>query len=223
MDRDDPAYRDQSDYTPSLLRLYDPIVLGVVASAVWRRPRSRLVEGYRQHIRDRHLDVGPGAGYFIEHSGLPDGSRVTILDPNPNVLDHAARRLQRLAITAMEADVLKALPVVGLACLDRCRARRLRSPMACCSAPRSSARPGHRPGCRAAGSPPSTGGAHSTTSKTPRTAFAGSSPGRSIRSSSRSSARSRSSLQRLHGETGAPSTLPMACTGGSTAHCRRDR
>ena len=31
MDRDDPAYRGQADYTPFLLRLYDPIVLGVVA------------------------------------------------------------------------------------------------------------------------------------------------------------------------------------------------
>jgi SAM-dependent methyltransferase len=113
MDRDDPAYRGQNDYTPSLLRLYDPIVLGVVAKAVWRCPTSRLVEGYRQHIRDRHLDVGPGTGYFIEHSGLPDGSRVTILDPNPNVLGHAARALRRLDITAVEADVLKPLPVAG--------------------------------------------------------------------------------------------------------------
>jgi SAM-dependent methyltransferase len=113
MDRDDPAYRGQSDYTRSLLRLYDPVVLGVVAKAVWRCPTSRLVEGYRQHIRDRHLDVGPGTGYFLEHSGLPDRSRVTILDPNPNVLDHAARRLRRLDVTAVEADVLKPLPVDG--------------------------------------------------------------------------------------------------------------
>jgi SAM-dependent methyltransferase len=113
MDRDDPAYRGQSDYTRSLLRLYDPVVLGVVAKAVWRCPTSRLVEGYRQHIRDRHLDVGPGTGYFLERSGLPDRSRVTILDPNPNVLDHAARRLRRLDVTAVEADVLKPLPVDG--------------------------------------------------------------------------------------------------------------
>jgi SAM-dependent methyltransferase len=113
VDRDDPAFRGQSDYTPSLLRLDDPIVLGVVAKAVWRCPTSRLVEGYRRHIRDRHLDVGPGTGYFIEHSGIPDGSRVTILDPNPNVLDHAARHLRRLDITAIEADVLKPLPVAG--------------------------------------------------------------------------------------------------------------
>jgi SAM-dependent methyltransferase len=113
MDRDDPAYRGQSDYTRPLLKLYDPLVLGPIARFVWRCPTTRLVEGYRQHIRDRHLDVGPGTGYFIEHSGLPDGSRVTILDPNANVLDHASRRLRRLDITTVQADVLKPLPVDG--------------------------------------------------------------------------------------------------------------
>jgi SAM-dependent methyltransferase len=116
MDRDDPAYRGQSEYTRSLLRVYDHVVLGFAARVVWRCPTARLVDGYRRHIRDRHLDVGPGTGYFIERSGLPDGSRVTILDPNRNVLDHASRRLGRLGrldITAVEADVLKPLPVDG--------------------------------------------------------------------------------------------------------------
>lgn len=113
MDRDDPAYRGQSDYTRLLLDVYDPVVLGVVARLVWRCPTSRLLERYRQHIRDRHLDVGPGTGYFLERSGLPDGSRVTILDPNPNVLDHVSRRLRRLDVTSVEADVLKPLPVEG--------------------------------------------------------------------------------------------------------------
>ncbi len=113
MDRDDPAYRGQSDYTRTLLRVYDPMVLGLVAWSVWRCPTSRLVEGYRRHIRDRHLDVGPGTGYFIDRSGLPDGSRVTILDPNANVLDHASRRLRRFEVTTVQADVLKPLPVDG--------------------------------------------------------------------------------------------------------------
>jgi SAM-dependent methyltransferase len=116
MDPDDPAYRGQSDYTRTLLKVYDPLVLGFVSWFVWRCPTARLVEGYRQHIRDRHLDVGPGTGYFIEQSGLANGSRVTILDPNANVLNHASRRLQRprrLNVTAVEADVLKPLPVAG--------------------------------------------------------------------------------------------------------------
>jgi hypothetical protein len=110
MDRDDPAYAGQSDYTRPLLKVYDRVVLGFVSWFVWHCPTSRLQEPYRRHIRNGHLDVGPGTGYFIERSGLPDGSRVTIVDPNRNVLNHASRRLRHLDVTAVEADVLKPLP-----------------------------------------------------------------------------------------------------------------
>jgi SAM-dependent methyltransferase len=113
MDRSDPAYRGQADYSPLLLKLYDPIVIGVVSRVVWRFPVKLLTDLYRSRIRERHLDVGPGTGYLLDHSGLADGSRVTILDPNPNVLRHVARRLRRLDVRTIEADVLKPLPVEG--------------------------------------------------------------------------------------------------------------
>jgi SAM-dependent methyltransferase len=113
MERTDPAYKGQADYTPLLLNLYDPIVLGVVAGLVWRVPAEPLLDNYRRNIRDGHLDIGPGTGYCIERSGLPDGSNVTILDPNPDVLRHASRKLARFDLTAVEADVLKPLPVEG--------------------------------------------------------------------------------------------------------------
>ena len=113
MDRDDPAYRGQADYNPAFLRVYDGLVLGVFARFVWRMSTGDLVRLYREQIRPNHLDVGPGTGYFLEHAGLPDGSRVTIVDPNPNVLRHVTRRLERLDVTAVEADVLKPLPTPG--------------------------------------------------------------------------------------------------------------
>lgn len=113
MDKSDPAYRGQADYSGFLLRLYDPLVLGPISRYVWRAPAELAVAMYRKHIRPNHLDVGPGTGYFIDHAGLPAGSRVTILDPNPNVLRHVARRLRDLDVTAVEADVLKPLPVAG--------------------------------------------------------------------------------------------------------------
>lgn len=111
MERDDPAYAGQSEYTPFFLKIYDPVILGFLTRVVWRCPTTVLVERYRSHIRAPHLDVGPGTGYFLERAGLPEGSPVTLLDPNTNVLDHAARRLQRLDITAVEADVFKPLPI----------------------------------------------------------------------------------------------------------------
>jgi SAM-dependent methyltransferase len=113
MDRNDPAYRGQADYSPPMLAIYDRFVIGFVSWFVWRTPIEPIMSAYRQHIRDGHLDVGPGTGWFIERSSLPDGSRVTLVDPNPNVLSHAARKLTRLDVTTVEADVLKPLPVDG--------------------------------------------------------------------------------------------------------------
>ena len=113
MDRNDPAYRGQSDYSPALLRLYDPLVLGPIARFVWRFPLEKFGGFYPEHISPNHLDVGPGTGYFLEHAGLPDGTRVTILDPNTNVLRYVKGRLRRLDVTAVEADVLKPFPIPG--------------------------------------------------------------------------------------------------------------
>jgi SAM-dependent methyltransferase len=113
MERDDPAYGGQSEYTPFFLRIYDPVILGLFTRFVWRCPTPILVERYRRSIRPRHLDVGPGTGYFVERAGLPEGSPVTLLDPNTNVLEHASRRLKRLQVTAVEADVCKPLPITG--------------------------------------------------------------------------------------------------------------
>ena len=113
MERDDPAYEGQREYTPLFLKIYDPLILGFFTPVVWRCPTTRLVEGYRRHLGHRHLDVGPGTGYFLERAGIPDGSPVTLLDPNEHVLDHASRRLQRLDVATIEADVCKPLPVRG--------------------------------------------------------------------------------------------------------------
>lgn len=113
MDRDDPAYAGQKDYSRALLNLYDPLVLGPIARFVWQCPTSGLLERYRRHVRPNHLDVGPGTGYFLDRSGLAEGSPVTIVDPNRNVLRHVTRRLRQFDVTAVEADVLKPLPIAG--------------------------------------------------------------------------------------------------------------
>jgi ubiquinone/menaquinone biosynthesis C-methylase UbiE len=80
---------------------------------VWKTPIGPGVELYRQHLGARHLDVGPGTGYFIEQARPPAGARITLLDPNPHVLKHAARRLASYSPATVEADVMKPLPVEG--------------------------------------------------------------------------------------------------------------
>ncbi|MGQ0849436.1 MAG: class I SAM-dependent methyltransferase [Actinomycetota bacterium] len=113
MDPDDPAYRGQAGYTKPLLALYDLWVLGFMARAVWRCPIPLVIDRYRRYVGRQHLDVAPGTGYFLDEAGVAPGTEVTLLDPNPNVLAHASRRLARMNPTTVEADVLKSLPVKG--------------------------------------------------------------------------------------------------------------
>ena len=111
IDPSDAAYAGQEVYSRAFLRIYDPLILGFYGNVVWRCPTSRLVEQYRQHMGHRHLDVGPGTGYFLAHARLPDDAQITLLDPNPDVLAHAARRLSHWHPSAIQADVLQPLPL----------------------------------------------------------------------------------------------------------------
>jgi SAM-dependent methyltransferase len=113
MDRNDPSYKGQRGYNRFLLAIYDPWVLGFMARAVWRSPIPPAVERYRRLLGRRHLDVGPGTGYFLDKAGPPAGTEITLLDPNPNVLAKASRRLAAMNPVAIEADVMKPLPVEG--------------------------------------------------------------------------------------------------------------
>ncbi len=108
---DAPAYAGQKHYTSRFLRIYDPLVLRLFGPFVWRCPTSRLVQHYERHVRPRHLDVGPGTGFFLERARLPEGIELTLLDPNSDVLAHAARRLASLKPSTVQADVLKPLPL----------------------------------------------------------------------------------------------------------------
>ena len=113
MDSSDAAYAGQEVYSRAFLRIYDPVILGFYGNVVWRCPTSRLVEQYRQRVGQRHLDVGPGTGYFLEHARLPYDAQITLLDPNPDVLAHAVRRLSHRHPSAIQADVLRPLPLTG--------------------------------------------------------------------------------------------------------------
>jgi SAM-dependent methyltransferase len=113
VDRDDPAYKGQAGYNSFMLAIYDPFVLGFMTRAVWRSPMRPVVERYRNHMRRRHLDIGPGTGYFIEKAAPPPGAEITLLDANKKVLAHSSRRLAALNPSTIEADVMKPLPVDG--------------------------------------------------------------------------------------------------------------
>jgi hypothetical protein len=105
IERSDPAYRGQAVYTARTLRAYDAIVVKLSNSLVWRCPARTILAQYDRHISDAHLDVGPGTGYYLDRGRAPGD--ITLLDPNPDVLRYAARRLARYAPATKAADVLK--------------------------------------------------------------------------------------------------------------------
>ena len=108
MDRSDPAYRGQREYTPLFLRMYDPVILGVLAPVVWRCPASHLLGAYRRHTGHRHLDVGPGTGYFLDKAAWPVANpAITLVDLNENSLAFAADRIKRYAPRTVRANALE--------------------------------------------------------------------------------------------------------------------
>jgi SAM-dependent methyltransferase len=113
VERNDPAYKGQAGYNRFMLAVYDPFVLGFMTRAVWKSPMAPVIERYRKLIGRRHLDVGPGTGYFIEKAAPPPGTEITLLDANPTVLAHSSRRLAAMRPTIVEADIMKPLPIAG--------------------------------------------------------------------------------------------------------------
>jgi SAM-dependent methyltransferase len=96
-----------------LLAIYDPWVLGFMARADWRSPIPPVVERYRRLLGRRHLDVGPGTGYFLDKAAPPAGTEFTLLDPNPNVLAKASRRLAAMQSGCDRGGRMKPLPLEG--------------------------------------------------------------------------------------------------------------
>ena len=109
----DPAYRGQAIYTRRALRIYDTLVVRFSNSAVWHCPARRIAGHYRRHLTASHLDIGPGTGYYLDRVRFPaDGApSLTLLDPNPEVLRYAARRLRRYHPLLHAADALKPIAI----------------------------------------------------------------------------------------------------------------
>jgi SAM-dependent methyltransferase len=106
------SYAGQAVYTSEFLRIYDQFVLGFSNRFIYRCPTSDIVALYDRHVSDRHLDIGPGTGYFLDHCRFPsDSPEITLVDLNPDVLSYCARRLRRYAPRTIQADILQPLPL----------------------------------------------------------------------------------------------------------------
>ncbi|MGH3505898.1 MAG: class I SAM-dependent methyltransferase [Nocardioidaceae bacterium] len=113
MDPSDPAHAGQAVYSKSFLRIYDIAVVRLSNSFVWRCPANTLLDHYQSHVTTSHLDVGPGTGYYLDRVHFPgDSPALTLLDPNPDVLQFTSNRLRRYSPMTHAADALKP---IGLA------------------------------------------------------------------------------------------------------------
>ncbi|MFA5952708.1 MAG: class I SAM-dependent methyltransferase [Hyphomicrobium sp.] len=104
----------QAVYSPFVLAIYDVLVLGLSNQFLWRCPTATLRALYDRSVRPRHLDIGVGTGYFLDHARWPVAEPdITLLDLNANSLEAAGRRICRYRPKAVTADALKPLPVAG--------------------------------------------------------------------------------------------------------------
>jgi hypothetical protein len=97
-------------YTAARLKLYDPVILGLSCSLVWKCPKRHFLDLYNRHVGSRHLDIGVGTGYFLDRCRFPTRQpEITLLDPSDACLSKSARRLQRYSPQSVNASVLEPL------------------------------------------------------------------------------------------------------------------
>ena len=108
-----PVPESASAYSPLVLRFgYDLWVLGISNRFAWKAPTPRLRAFFQAHVSARHLDVGVGTGYFLDHCRWPVAKpEITLLDVNPHTLRFVAQRIRRHQPATVLASVLEPLPL----------------------------------------------------------------------------------------------------------------
>lgn len=106
----DVAHRGSRIYTRPVLGAYDLVVVLISNSVAWRCSRHLMLDMYNRHLGPKHLDVGPGTGWYLAHAQLAPGSQVTLMDLNQHSLDSASTHLDGIDHRKVAADVLAPLP-----------------------------------------------------------------------------------------------------------------
>lgn len=105
--------RAHAAYTKRSLALYDWWVLGISNRRIWKCPTEKIIDLYRAHLTENHLEVGVGTGYFLEHS-LPKGRpRIALLDINRDCLDRTSRRIADYRPEVYQENVLEPFDLKG--------------------------------------------------------------------------------------------------------------
>jgi 2-polyprenyl-3-methyl-5-hydroxy-6-metoxy-1,4-benzoquinol methylase len=109
---DSAVIAGQAVYTRRTLDLYDVVVLGLSNALIWKCPTRRLLDHYNENVAAKHLDVGVGTGWFLDHCSFPSGGpEITLLDLNTACLERASARIRRYAPKTVHANILEPVEV----------------------------------------------------------------------------------------------------------------
>jgi ubiquinone/menaquinone biosynthesis C-methylase UbiE len=104
--------RGAAVYSRPVLAIYDIFVLGFTNTFVWKCPSPYILQFYNQNVSKKHLDVGVGSGYFLDHCTFPSPApRIALMDLNENSLEKTSRRLRRYAPRTYRRNVLEPIEI----------------------------------------------------------------------------------------------------------------
>ncbi|MDQ8037810.1 MAG: class I SAM-dependent methyltransferase [Pedobacter sp.] len=95
-------------YNRASLLAYDLWVLGLSNRYAWHCPTETLLQHFHQHVGARHLDIGVGTGYLLDHCHFPVANPLIVLaDLNPASLAAASHRIRHLHPVTHQLNVLE--------------------------------------------------------------------------------------------------------------------
>lgn len=97
-------------YTRPVLRIYDAVIMGLLARSVWRCPQMLFLNLYDALVSPNHAEIGVGTGYCLDRCRAHIDC-LALIDLNPNCLDHACERLERFAPTTHVRNALDPIDV----------------------------------------------------------------------------------------------------------------
>lgn len=107
-----PDTKTSASFPSTRLRLskYELIDLQWLLPRVWQCDKSILIEWYRQHTSNNHLDLGAGTGYFLGHCAFSNDAKLTLLDYNLHCLEVCQKRLGSIKPVMINSDLQHGLP-----------------------------------------------------------------------------------------------------------------
>lgn len=111
----DAARDAAAPYTAPFLAAYDLWVIRLSNPYAWQCPSQTMLDLYNQHTGTRHLEIGPGSGWYLAHAELPARVSITLMDLNPTPLTYTQRRVDNAHrhIRTVTGNILDPVPAAA--------------------------------------------------------------------------------------------------------------